>query len=158
MRTKRIPAKEGATPLGYMLFFAAELLAMGLILWDGVPIFRGIVNFRRSATLSDDVILFLAALIIQITYWHTLRRDPPFPLPEWQFAGHIILFLSRLSFIFVSAVFSFVVYRYWGIFEFSLHRFVLMILILFAVFCFSRHLEAIGSLMNTGHKPRRRRR
>lgn len=156
MQTKRIPAKESTTPLGYLVFFAAELFAMSLILWDGVPIFRGIVNFRHSATLRDDVILFFAALTIQITYWHTLRRAPPFPLPKWQFAGHIILFLSRLSFIFVSAVFSFAVYRYWDTFEFSPYRFLLMILILFAVFCFSRHLEAIGSLLNTGHKPRRR--
>lgn len=152
MRTKAIPAKEGTTSLRYGVSFAAELFAMSLILWDGVPIFRSLVNFRGGATLRDDAILVFATLIIQFTYWHTLRRAPPFRLPEQPVIGHIILFLSRLSFIFVSAVFSFVVYRYWDIFEVSPYRFSLMIFILFSVFCFSRHLEMIGTLLNSGHK------
>lgn len=142
-----------STLFGYVVSFAAELIAMSLILWDGVPIFRGLINFRQGATLRDDIILLSAALAIQITYWRTLRRLPPFALPRWPFLGHIILFLSRLSFIFVSAVFSFVVYRYWDVFKVSPYRFSLMIFVLFSVFCFSRHLEMIGTLANAGHKP-----
>ena len=154
--TKTIPAREGTTSFRYAVSFAAEIFAMSLILWNGVPIFRSIVNFRRGTTLRDDAFLFPAPLIIKFTYWHTLRRAPPFPLPEQPFIGHVILFLSRLSFIFVSAVFSFAVYRYWDVLEVSPYRFSLMVYILFSVFCFSRHLEMIGTLLNSGHKPRRR--
>lgn len=153
VRSEKRSAGGHARTVKYLVPFSAELFAMSLILWDGVPIFRGLVNFRQGATVRDDLVLFCAALVIQITYWLVLRRKPPFALPEWPFIGHIILFLSRLSFIFVSTVFSFVVYRYWDVFEVSPYRFSLMIFILFSVFCFSRHLEMIGTLVNTGHKP-----
>jgi hypothetical protein len=151
-RIKPRSGEKGPTYFNYLASFAAELFAMSLILWDGVPIFRNLVNFRRGATFKDDVILLIAALIIQVTYWLTLKREPPFALPKWPFLGHVLLFLSRLNFIFVSAVFSFVVYRYWDVFEVSPYRFSLMIFILFSVFCFSRHLEMLGMLMNTGHR------
>lgn len=137
----------------YLACFAAELLGIGLILWDGVPILRNLIGFRGGANAYDDVILLTAAAFIQITYWFNLRHKPPFALPAWPLVGHITLFLSRLCFIFASSFFSFAVYRYWDVFEVTASRFSLLMFILFSVFCFSRHLEMLGMLMNTGHKP-----
>ena len=125
---------------------------MVLIMWDGVPLFRHLIRFERIATPVDANIMWIAVILIQATYWAYLRHDPPFDLPRQQFIGHVFLLLSRLIFIFASGVFSLVVYRYPEMFEFSFFKTSMLIAVLFSVFCFSRHLERIGNLLNAGHK------
>jgi hypothetical protein len=129
-----------------------EIAGIVLILWDGVPLFRHLIRFERIATPVDANIMLTAIILIQATYWTCLRHDPPFGLPRQQFIGHVFLLLSRLIFIFASGVFSLVVYRYPEMFEFSLYKTSMLIAVLFSVFCFSRHLERIGNLLNAGYK------
>jgi hypothetical protein len=136
----------------YLLCFAVETAGMFLILWDGVPIFRNLVRFQQATTTADTTILAIGVLCIQATYWKWLRRDPPFDLPEMPLGGHIMIFVARLSFIFASSVFSFVVYRASDMFEFTFVRSLLGMLVLFSVFCFMRHLERVGTLMLSGHR------
>ena len=123
-----------------------------MILWDGIPIFRQLTEFRQITTGQDEIILIVAVALVQFTYWKCLRHDPPFDLPKQQFVAHIVLFAGRLSFIFASAIFSFLVYRYGDRFDFSFRRSVLMMAVLFSVFCFSRHVEKIGGLLLTGRR------
>jgi hypothetical protein len=136
----------------YAIFFFIEVAGMVLILWDGIPIFRQLINFQQVTTERDAIILLVAVALVQFTYWKRLRHDPPFDLPRQQLAAHILLFASRLSFIFASSIFSFVVYRYSDVFELARIRSLLMMAVLFSVFCFTRHLEKIGNLMLTGRK------
>ena|SRR5690349_12711330 len=136
----------------YVLCFAIEVAGMVLILWDGVPIFRNIVQFQQAVTRDDETILLIAVLCIQLTYWKWLRREPPFDLPVLPLAGHVVLFIARLSFIFASSVFSFVVYRASNMFEFTFVRSFLGLMVLFSVFCFMRHVEKVGNMMLSGHR------
>ena len=57
----------------------------------------------------------------------------------------------------LSGVFSLVVYRYPELFDFTLYKSGLLLAVLFSIFCFTRHLERIGNLLNAGHEvtPRR---
>lgn len=136
----------------YLVCFAVEIAGMVLILWDGVPIFRSLIRFQQVSSPIDGTILAIGVLCIQLTYWKWLRRNPPFDLPVLPLAGHIVLFVSRLSFIFASSVFSLVVYRASDMFEFTFLRSLLGIMVLFSVFCFSRHIEKLGNLMLSGHR------
>jgi len=136
----------------YLICFAIELAGMTLILWDGVPIFRSLVRFQHVATAVDETILTLGVIFIQSTYWKWLRHNPPFDIMKLPFAGHLFLFGSRLSFIFASSIFSLVVYRASDMFEFTFVRSLLGGLVLFSVFCFSRHVEKIGNLMLSGYR------
>jgi hypothetical protein len=138
--------------IAYIVCFLIEIAGIVLILWDGVPLFRHLIRFERIATPVDANIMLLAVALIQATYWASLRYDPPFNLPKQQLIGHIFLLLNRLIFIFASGVFSLVVYRYPEMFEFSVYKTSMLIAVLFSVFCFSRHLERIGNLLNAGHK------
>jgi hypothetical protein len=138
--------------IAYALCFLIEITGMALIMWDGVPLFRHLIRFERVATPVDVSIMVTAIILIQATYWTTLRHDPPFNLPRQQFIGHVFLLLSRLIFIFASGVFSLVVYRYPEMFEFSIYKTSMLIAVLFSVFCFSRHLERVGNLFNAGYK------
>jgi hypothetical protein len=131
----------------YILLFLFELSGMVLILWDGVPLFRHLIDLEQVGTLRDRILLTVAVLLIQTSYWTTLHRPPPFTLPHNPFLAHVVLFVSRLSFIFASGVFSVAVYRYSAPLDFTIEDFLIMMAVLFSVFCFSRHLEKLGTLM-----------
>lgn len=135
----------------YLCCFAIEITGMVLILWDGVPIFRNLIRFQHTATAADSTILMIGVLCIQMTYWKWLRPDPPFNLWKLPLTGHIMLFVARLSFIFASSVFSLVVYRASDMFEFTFLRSFVGTMVLFSVFCFTRHLEKFGNLLMSGH-------
>ena len=60
------------------------------------------------------------------------------------FFGHVILFLSRLNFIFAAAVFSAVYLVRFNELEMSLWGFVLLSGVLFSMFCYTLELERLG--------------
>lgn len=138
--------------LSYAFYFLIEIAGIILIFWDGIPIFQKLVQFQRVSTVNDEIIWLIAIAFIQVSYWKCLRYDPPFDVTRRPFLAHIILFVSRLSFIFVSGVFSFVVYRYPDRFDLAFVRSSLVIAVMFSVFCFSRYLEKLGGLMQTGYR------
>jgi hypothetical protein len=132
----------------YILLLSLEVAGMVLVMWDGLPIYRHLTtNLERIGTVADEAILWTAVVAIQFSYWYRLRHDPPFEFPRQAFLAHILLFLSRLSFVFASSLFAFVVYRHSDAFQFRPSKVLLFAAVLFSVFCFSRHLEAIGNFM-----------
>ena len=138
----------------YVILFVSEIVGMFVILWDGIPIFHHLIRLQQVTSEHDEILLLIAAALIQFSYWKCLRYDPPFVLPRQQFIAHIVIFVSRLSFIFPSTVFSFVVYRSLDLLHLNLTRSLLIMVVLFSVFCFSRHLERLGNLMNAAVAPR----
>jgi hypothetical protein len=134
----------------YLFFLALEVTGMGLILWDGLPIYQRLFDLQRIATAEDRRILMIAVFAIQISYWHTLRHSPPFQFSRRPFVAHVLLFVSRLSFVFASSLFALVAYRYSSMLSFNALNVSLFVAILFSVFCFSRHLEAVGLLLLKG--------
>jgi len=125
---------------------------MALILWDGLPIYRHLFVMERIGTSEDKVIMLIAVIAVQAGYWRTFGQIPPFEIPKRIFLGHVLLFLSRLSFIFASSLFALVFYRHPDLLSFS-PLLLLFAAVLFSVFCFTRHLEAIGNLLLRGSSP-----
>jgi hypothetical protein len=136
----------------YLACSLAETIGVALVLWDGIPLFRHLIRFEVANSPVDQRIMVVALVLILAPYWACLRRDPPFDLPRQEFLGHVFLLVNRLVFIFASGVFSLVVYRYWDVFNPSFAKTSLMMAVLFAVFCFCRHLERIGNLLNNGYR------
>lgn len=136
---------------GYIVFFGFELAGMFLIFWIGIPIFRQLLQFNQVVTVGDEVVFLVAVVLIQFTYWTRLQHNPPFSLPVRPLLAHLVLFASRLCFIFASAVFSLVIYRYSDLYEFNFIRTPLMATVLFSIFCFTKHLEKLGQLMTSGY-------
>ena len=134
----------------YVLYFLLEAAAMAFVMWDGLPIYRHLTRLEQVVTPTDYAILFGAVTVIQVSYWRALRHDLPFAMPKRPFLAHVFLFVSRLSFIFASSLFGFVVYRYSDRLTLGPTRLVLFMAVLFSVFCVSRHLEKIGNTLLTG--------
>jgi hypothetical protein len=134
----------------YILFCALELTGMFLILWHGLPIYRRLFALEIRGTVADEVILWIGVIAIQVSYWPALRHNPPFNFPRQAFIGLVFVFISRLSFVFASSFFALVIYRHPEAFQFSPRRVLVFFAVLFSVFCFSRHVEAVGNHMIKG--------
>jgi hypothetical protein len=137
----------------YCFFFSVETIGILLIFWVGIPQFRHLIRFEQGISLQDEITLMTGTVLILAPYWTWLRQDPPFELPRQPFLGHIFLFLNRLIFIFASGIFSFVVYRYSDQFDLTILKVCQIMTVLFAIFCFSRHLERLGLLLLDGYRP-----
>ena len=123
---------------------------MGLVLWIGLPIYRHLMTLEQVTTTTDQAMMWIAVAAIQFSYWYALRHPAPFRVPKQVFVAHVVLFLSRLSFVFASSLFALVAYRYSDAFVFYPSKVLLFVAVIFSVFCFSRHLDAVGNRLLTG--------
>lgn len=123
---------------------------MGLVLWVGLPIYRHLMTLEQVTTTADQAMMWIAVAAIQFSYWYALRHAAPFRVPRQVFLAHVVLFVSRLSFVFASSLFALVAYRYSDAFVFYPSKVLLFVAVIFSVFCFSRHLDAVGNLLLKG--------
>ncbi len=83
--------------------------------------------------------------LMQTGYWLRRRFDSPLPRFRNALIGHLILFVGRLSFIFSSAVFGFAFLARRPELQIPFLRYVILILGLFALFCYVLELERLGA-------------
>jgi hypothetical protein len=129
----------------YLLLCAVQMFGADFVVWDGLPAF----------TRYDGLGIIAILCVMQFAYWYRyLRVAIPFRGPNL-FFSHVFLFLGRLSFIFGSALFSIVLFRHlpelsWDIDIFLFgRRAIVLIVSLFALFCFSLELERLGVALGT---------
>jgi hypothetical protein len=94
-------------------------------------------SWHQSATRNTTRALQNAGWLDQ--YWFATLRLGHNPL-----LGHLILFLSRLNFIFAAAVFSAVYLVRFNELDISLWGFVYLSTVLFSIFCYTLELERLG--------------
>jgi hypothetical protein len=116
---------------------------------DSLPPYSAF-SATRHPGLDDKTptqILVFAALgviIIQVCYWLDQHWFATLRLGHNPLLGHLILFLSRLNFIFDAAVFSAVYLVRFNELEISLWGFALLSTVLFSIFCYTLELERLG--------------
>jgi hypothetical protein len=137
----------------YLLLFAVQMFGADFVVWDGLPAFQQLVlNPGQQVVITryDGLGIIAVLCVMQFAYWYRyLRVAIPFRGPNL-FLSHVFLFLGRLSFIFGSALFSIVLFRHLpelgsdvDVLLFG-RRAVVLIVSLFALFCFSLELERLG--------------
>jgi hypothetical protein len=145
----------------YLLLFAIQLFGSDFIVWQGLPAFRELVlspGEQMANTPYDGSAVVAVIFAMQGAYWYRLLRVAiPFRGPSLALS-HLFLFLGRLNFIFGSALFAIVVFRH--VPELGpgtdillmARRGVVLVISLFALFCFTLELERLG--MALGETPR----
>jgi hypothetical protein len=97
---------------------------------------------RSAAATPEGLLLGTAAVVlIQISYWLRVSLIPTLALPRNAFLSHIALFFGRLSFILGAALFTVVMYYRFPELEKSIPRLLVLIGVLFSMFCYSLELE-----------------
>ena len=111
----------------YWILFLGQTIGDATILSHAIPIFRRLVSSELYEKTPPRILVFgvLGVILIQVCYWLDQYWFATLRLRYNALLGHITLFLSRLNFIFASAVFSAVYIVRFKELEISIWRFVL---------------------------------
>jgi hypothetical protein len=134
------------------LLFTAESMGALMILCNGVPIHRRLL-MGQGAQQADPTVFVLgtvAIALIQTGYWIRLRCFPSFRFNRHLVLGHAIQFLGRLSFVFIGGLFSVVFFTRFESLEFSIWKVLLLLAVLFSLFCYTLDLERIAKAFSEG--------
>jgi len=137
----------------YLFLLAIQLLGSDFIVWKDLPAFKELVlNPGKQLENSpyDGNATLAVLLAMQGAYWYRLLCVAiPFR-GRSLVLSHLFLFLGRLNFIFGSAVFSIVIFRHVPELGHDAdllliaRRGIVLIISLFALFCFTLELERLG--------------
>jgi hypothetical protein len=130
----------------HWILFLGQTIGDATILCHLVPLFRRLVTSGLDEKTSPIIVVFamLGVTIIQVCYWLDQHWFATLQLRYFPLLGHVILFLSRLNFIFAAAVFSGVYLVRFNQVQISPLGFVWLSAVLFSIFCYSLELERLG--------------
>lgn len=136
----------------YWSLLALQAASAGAIIYNGVPIYRRLLA-RVPERAADDTAVLIAVVASGVglaAHW-TRRRFCPAPtLPRREFTGHLVLFSSRLAFVFATALFSTVFFARSADLDASALRIGVLLLVLYSMFSFSTEIESLGRALQEG--------
>jgi hypothetical protein len=92
---------------------------------------------------------------MQAGYWVSYHLRPPAPPIVQPVIGHVVVCAARFAFVLAGSVYSLVFLEPTPGFSLPVGRYVLLIVGLFAVFCYTLELERFGqTLIGPGRKER----
>ena len=130
----------------YWILFLGQTIGDLTILSHLVPLLRRLFTSGLDKTSSPKIFISAAVgvILIQVCYWLDQRWFATLRLSRNPLLGHLVLFLSRLNFIFAGAVFSAVYLTRFNELHLELLGVVLLSTVLFSIFCYSLELERLG--------------
>ena len=134
----------------YFVFLAVQTLGATVLFWYAVPLYREVWADPAGHEVHPERLIWALSSIglLQIGYWMRHRFNPPLPQFRNAFVGHIILFVGRISFVFASAVFGFTFLIPRPELHIPTSRYVLLVVGLFALFCYVQELDRLGRVLN----------
>jgi hypothetical protein len=143
-------AKATAGPAKYLAFVAVQAAGFGLVVVNGAPIYRQMaVDFSKHKPVAGISWWEVASVIlIQAAYWLRVWLKPALPQGGNALLAHVVAFVGRLSFILASSTFSIIFLVRFEELSMPLHRLLLLVALLFSVFCFTLELEQLGRALN----------
>ena len=152
--------RNGARTL-YPLLLAVQIIGAIFLITTVLPDFRQLALYpgeQLPYLRGDDFALIVALVIMQVAYWVRLQRIPIPYLGSSIILSHMLLFLGRLSFIFGGALFAVVFFRHVPELDhradalLMVRRGLLLIGMLFALFCFTLELERLGTALGNNQE------
>jgi hypothetical protein len=144
----------------YLALLGLQIAGAALLTWIGLPEFRQLLlhlGEQLRTPIRNDLLSLSAVAVMQGAYWARLLCVPLvlFRSPHI-FLSHLFHFLSRISFIFGSSVFSVVFFRH--VSELGLKTNIPLLMLraivlsssLFALFCLSLELDRLASALEAG--------
>lgn len=137
----------------YMLLLLAQSATTFFLFWLVFPIFYNVINNlgkEQEVGISTQVAIVTFTGMQHLFYWTRLRWvDVAAPLHSI-FVGHILVFASRLNFLFGGVFFSTIFFRHLPElaslppFGQALIKATMIGAVLFGLFCYSLELERLG--------------
>lgn len=141
---------------GYLLLLGIQTCAAGVLLLTVFPLFQQIIlqsGRPQPLDAATAITALAAAMVMQACYWTRYRRMPV-PAPAGgAVAGHLLMFASRVSFLFGGALFAAIFFRHVPQLGAlpplgqGLAKALGVMALLFALFCYALELERLGRSM-----------
>jgi hypothetical protein len=151
------PSHTGGDASRYFFLFAIQTIGAAILFWYGVPLFRQVLLDPGShVPRTENLVWSLSAItLMQAAYWTGHRLRPPLPQLRNALVGYIVLFIARMSFVLATSVFGFVFIVRRPEFQIPASRYFIVIIALFALFCYTQELEQLGRAL-IGPHPRQK--
>ena len=137
---------KGRQTSSYYFLFAMQTIGAAILFWYGVPLFRQVLLDPGShVPRAENLVWSLSAIaLMQAGFWIRHRLRPPLPQLRNALVGYIILFVARMSFVLATSVFGFVYIVRRPELLVPMSRYFVLIIALFALFCYTQELEQLG--------------
>jgi hypothetical protein len=135
----------------YALLLALQTIGIIILYWTVLPPYREWLanpsSFQPPASVEAWALPAIA--LIQFAYWMRWRIRPALPWFQNAFAGHVVLFIARLSFILPTTMFAlhFIAKTAKPV---TTSRYLIIIAGLFSVFCYMQELQQLGNILIGG--------
>jgi hypothetical protein len=141
----------------YFFLFAMQTIGAAILFWYGVPLFRQVLLDPGShVPRTENLVWSLSAItLIQAAYWIRHRLRPSLPQLRNALIGYIVLFVARMSFVLATSVFGFVFIVRKPELQIPASRYFIVIIALFALFCYTQELEQLGRALIGPHPPQK---
>jgi hypothetical protein len=129
----------------YFALFGLQTIGAVVLIWTGLRLYRQVLADPSHEPELWPIVGSLSSIaLMQISYWVSYRVRPPLPQFQNALLGHAILFLARMVYVLPTAVFGFVFVAQRPEFDIPVFRCLVLLLGLFALFCYVRELERLG--------------
>jgi hypothetical protein len=138
----------------YFLLFGMQTIGAVVLIWTGLFLYRQVLADPSHEPEAWPIAGSLSSIaLMQIAYWVSYRIRPPLPQLQNALLGHVILFLARMVYVLPTSVFGFVFIAQRPEFDIPVFRCLVLLLGLFALFCYVRELERLGRVFTGREKP-----
>lgn len=135
----------------FWFWLLVQTVADMIVLWNGIPFYRRLLLAGQQFDPPLYLIAALCSVAGQVGYWSAMPLRRRVVLPRRTVAAHAIQFLTRLNFIYASAMFSVVFFVKFDELDIRLWKIVILVAVLFSMFCYSSQLEWVGKALTVGH-------
>jgi len=141
-----VPSKTSGYRWLYPFLFGVQTIGAAIFVWNAVPHYREILTDPAGHKVDTWTLVWSLSAItfLQIGYWLRYRLQPPLPKFKNTLLGHVIQFASRMGFVFATSVFGFVFITQKPGFHMPAFRYVVTVVSLFALFCYTKELTRLG--------------
>ena len=142
----------------YLLLLAIQTTGAAILFWFTVPLFRqAFLDPAGDLPRLENLVWSLSAItLMQAAFWIRHRLRPPIPQLRNALVGYIVLFVARMSFVLALSFWLRVIVRRPELFRSPMSRYFVLIVGLFALFCFHAGIRATGRAL-IGPTPAKRR-
>ena len=124
----------------------AQAVGSQVIIWTAIPVYRQLLSHDMRGVGTVEIGIVLAAVVImQAAYWINYGLQPRLEFRRNRVAGHLLQWVGELSYFFPNAFAAVVIFDRLGELEFRPGRVLAFVGVLFAVFCYKKQLDRLGT-------------
>jgi hypothetical protein len=137
-------ARQHRPTFMFWVLFSIQIATAAVVLWNGVPFYRKLLLSQQGSDPGLYTTAVICTVIGLLAYWGIVPLRDNVKLRANQIAGHLIQFVGRLVFTFAGGMFSVVFYVKFNDLDIQVWKLILLMGILFSLFCFTTQIEWLG--------------